>query len=157
MLLDERSLLAEQVRALLVGLGLFRFDEVLLSVQLLVDNMDVCDQLVAEEGEVFDRHGAIQECLEVRRAQQLRERVGVTLVGAADEGPILHLRLLQFELLVRDLAIQRGNLAFELRDLPFSRGDLIDRLINRVLSLLQLLLEGDLLRLGASSVSDTRR
>src|SRR5438552_7879391 len=89
LLLEKRRLLGDQAGALLVRFTLLRFDKILLRVQLLVDEVDVLDQLVTEEGEMFDRDRSVQECLEVRRREQLREWVGVALVGTANERRVL--------------------------------------------------------------------
>src|SRR5207248_10037326 len=118
----------------------------LLAMQQEVDLVDVVHEPVGKVRQVLDCDGPVEEPLEVGRGEQLRERVSVALVDAADEDGVLALGPAQLELLLGDLGVERRDLAPQCGDPPLGGGNLVHRLVAGVARLLELLQQGNLLR-----------
>ncbi|TME84887.1 MAG: hypothetical protein E6I43_07185 [Chloroflexi bacterium] len=114
--------------------------------------MDVVDEPVGKVGQVLDGDGPVEEPLEIGSRQQLGQRVRVGFVDTPDEGRVFGLGLAQLLLLLRDLGVERRDLALQLGDPPLGGGNLVHRLVDGVARLLELLQQRNLLGLGLLKV-----
>ena len=90
---EQRDLLVDEVRAILISfflLGLYPF---LLVMEQDVDLADVVHQPVGEVSQVLDRDGPVEEALEIGGREELSQGVRVAFVDATDEGCVLGLGL----------------------------------------------------------------